>query len=61
MEVLEERQEFILVSPQDGLDLWRFLWVCDKHLHQPIHSTNSYIHIVSEPFDLNSEGGKSVI
>lgn len=32
MEILEENQQFILIPPEDGFDLRRFLGVCDKYL-----------------------------
>ena len=32
MEILKENQQFILISPEDGFDLRRFLGVCNKYL-----------------------------
>ena len=32
MEILEENQQFVLIPPEDGFDLRRFLGVCDEYL-----------------------------
>lgn len=45
VEVFQELEQLVLVATKDGFDLWRLLWVRDKHLHSnPINAHTMRSH-----------------